>query len=165
MTSIGLIQTTLAQDGSDTLDNLPKHKPRSSFDGDIWTPQIPHNVRLLTRSSKTAGNQKFNPVLNMNFGGPRGCMLGSLTKIIVTMMGIPGLVIGIEFCYSGGKTTFFGSRGGVELLLLVDGPGGERINGVELERTATLGVHSFKVCCLFLRMSFHQIMHIYVWVF
>lgn len=149
MTSIGLIQTPIAHEAPDALGNHLKHKPRSSFDDYIWTPQMPCNVRLLTESLVTPDNQRFNPILNMDFGGPRGFMLSSLSKVVVTMRSNPALVIGIEFFYGSEKTTFFGSRGGVELSFLIDGAGGERISGVKTERTATQGVHSFQVCYLY----------------
>ena len=73
------------------------------------------------------------------------------------MMGNPGLVVEAEFFYSSGETIFFGSRGGVELLFHVDGPGGERINEAELERTVAQGVHSLQVCTHICPTSLYRI--------
>lgn len=43
-------------------------------------------------------------------------------------------IIGIGIIYSG-QTRHFGTTEGTELMFLIDGPGGERIEGVEVMTT------------------------------
>ena len=73
----------------------------------------------------------FTPLLNMDFGGPDGSLLGSLARVVVNMHPIY-LIVGLEFVYCGLESKLYGTRGNLEQSLLIDGAGGERISEVEV---------------------------------
>ncbi|PYH94556.1 hypothetical protein BO71DRAFT_419279 [Aspergillus ellipticus CBS 707.79] len=81
---------------------------RFKIPGPSWKPPF----RDATRSSRPS--RAFAPLNNIDFGGSRGSLLGSLTR----------LAFHIE------KSVLFGSSGGCEISFFVDGSQGERINRI-----------------------------------
>lgn len=68
---------------------------------------------------------RFQPFLNVDFGGIDGSQLGSLTRVVAHMGRFPCLIGGLEFIYSSSKSKCYGSTNLVERSFLVDGAGGE----------------------------------------
>lgn len=72
----------------------------------------------------------FEPLANIDFGGPRGLLLGSLTSLAFHMTSDPDPILGIEISHSDGGSVLFGSSGGCRVSFFVDGPKGERVNQI-----------------------------------
>lgn len=66
---------------------------------------------------------------NIDFGGPRGLLLASLTRLTIHMA--PGYnLMGIEIFDSDGKRVHFGLNGSCEIFLFLNGSKEERVNRV-----------------------------------
>lgn len=72
----------------------------------------------------------FEPLTNIDFGGPRGQLLGSLTRLTFHMTSTPHPIMGIEIFYSDGRSVLFGSNGGCAISCCIDGSKGDHINRV-----------------------------------
>lgn len=72
----------------------------------------------------------FDPLTNADFGGPRGRLLGTLTRITFYMESSPNPLTGIETFYADSSPLLFGSRGGCEIPCFVNGSKGERITQI-----------------------------------
>ncbi|KAI1339365.1 hypothetical protein F5Y15DRAFT_86626 [Xylariaceae sp. FL0016] len=106
---------------------------------ELWNPKFP-NVRPTWHFEAASPTQHFNLCLNMDFGGPGGHLLPSLTRIGLFMGGYPAVFLGMSFAYRDGHETFFGrkeyresvenmaSLQAVKQSFTVDGPNGEIIS-------------------------------------
>lgn len=99
----------------------------------LWIPQVP-KYKTLTISNLEPFQHPpaFEPLLNIDFGGDAGTLLALLTRVTVHMSSYACPISGIEFFYSGKESVLYGNNGGVEMLFVLDGPGGERITSVEV---------------------------------
>lgn len=69
----------------------------------------------------------FEPLTNIDFGGPRGLLLTSLTRLTFHMA--PGYILmEIKIFDPDGKRVNFGSNGSCEISLFVNGSKEERVN-------------------------------------
>jgi hypothetical protein len=97
----------------------------------LWTPHPPRHEDLITSTLlPSQPSRAFEPRINIDFGGSRGLLLGSLTRLVFHMASSPYPLIGIEIFYSDGKSVLFGSNSGCEISFFVNGSNGERINQV-----------------------------------
>ncbi|KAL3462113.1 hypothetical protein BJX64DRAFT_299742 [Aspergillus heterothallicus] len=82
----------------------------------------------------------FDPVLNLDFGGPSGERLAFLTRIVIHILETAPIV-GFTFYYLGDDHSplHFGRHGPMQVSLLIDGPGGEFISSVVVEKTTDDG--------------------------
>ncbi|XHG00078.1 hypothetical protein AWENTII_003549 [Aspergillus wentii] len=98
----------------------------------LWTPYAPgyEDLRISTLLPSLS-DWAFEPLINIDFGGPRGLLLGSLTRLVFHMASYPYPLVGIETSYSDGRTVLFGSNGGCEISFSIDGSKGERINRID----------------------------------
>lgn len=74
----------------------------------------------------------FEPLSNIDFGGPGGRCLMSLIRLDFHMTSYPHPLIGIGYHYADGKSVFFGSTGGCAISIPINGPSGERISGISI---------------------------------
>ncbi|PKY08597.1 hypothetical protein P168DRAFT_323700 [Aspergillus campestris IBT 28561] len=97
----------------------------------LWTPPPPgHENLTIGTILPRQPSQAFEPLINIDFGGPQGVLLGSLTRLAFHMASRPYPLMGIEVSYSDGRYMLFGSRSGCVLSVFVNGPEGERINHI-----------------------------------
>ncbi|KAF9892815.1 hypothetical protein FE257_000404 [Aspergillus nanangensis] len=97
----------------------------------LWKPSIPkHPNWEVSPSFLPWASQSQEPLINMDFGGPGGNLLGSLIGMTVHIKAGYNIV-GITYEYSDRAVTF-GCAAGVGLSFFIDGPGGERITVVKL---------------------------------
>ncbi|KAL3442231.1 hypothetical protein BJX65DRAFT_313013 [Aspergillus insuetus] len=107
----------------------------------MWTPHPPTYEGLTLgplisgRSAQYGGGQEtlVGPLCNMDFGGPDGSLLSSLTRLVFRMEYATPFV-GLECHYRDQPTRIFGdtSSTACELSFLVDGATGERVDRVDL---------------------------------
>jgi hypothetical protein len=107
----------------------------------MWTPHPPTYEGLTLgplvsgRSAQYGGGQDtlVGPLCNMDFGGPGGSLLRSLTRLVFRMEYATPFV-GLECHYRDQPIRVFGdtSPTACELSFLVNGTAGERINCVDL---------------------------------
>ncbi|KAL3469477.1 hypothetical protein BJX99DRAFT_265147 [Aspergillus californicus] len=97
----------------------------------LWMPHPPVNKGLmLTDLLPCRRYRAFEPLTNIDFGGPKGLRLGTLIRLVVYMVKGTCPLIGMEAFYSNGTSTLFGSNLGCGLSLFLSGPKGERINRI-----------------------------------
>lgn len=97
----------------------------------LWTPHPPrHEGVRISSLLPSQPSRAFEPLTNIDFGGPRGLLLGSLTRLALHMASDPHPLIGIEISYSDGRSVLFGSNRGCGISFFVDGSKGERINRI-----------------------------------
>ncbi|OQE10215.1 hypothetical protein PENVUL_c004G08176 [Penicillium vulpinum] len=97
----------------------------------LWMPHPPrHDDLSISILLPSASPRAFEPLTNIDFGGQRGLLLASLTRLTFHMASDPYLFIGIEVSYSDGRSVLFGSNGGCGISFFIDGPKGERINRI-----------------------------------
>ncbi|KAL4888783.1 hypothetical protein BDV59DRAFT_187778 [Aspergillus ambiguus] len=117
----------------------------------LWVPEIPPEKSLMI--SPLSPDLALSPptvLVNIDFGGSGGRLLGLLTKMVVHVRTSPWPITGIEFFYNNGDTRFFGSRGDSEISFYLDGPGGERIHEVcTVNNGLEKGLTGFKVSTTF----------------
>lgn len=116
----------------------------------LWTPRIPIYAGLVLSSLEPQQTgSTFEPLINIDFGGLRGKLLSSLTRMVIYMVGDYSPIIGVRFFYTD-KSVEFGNSGGVALSFLIDGPNGERISDIEMTvgdlQDGIGGIGSLKVC-------------------
>lgn len=88
----------------------------------------------------------FDPLVNVDFGGPQGILLPFLTRIVVHMLAETCPIVGMDFFYTD-RCMRFGSGGATELSFFLDGPAGERITAVEVTaEEPEFGVRGLQVC-------------------
>ncbi|KAF2799429.1 hypothetical protein K505DRAFT_370966 [Melanomma pulvis-pyrius CBS 109.77] len=76
----------------------------------IYASTFPSHDTSITSVPTTPTNQIVNVHLNMDFGGPGGCLLGSLRRIVAIMFGYPKIFLGLDFIYNDGRHSFYGRR-------------------------------------------------------
>lgn len=117
----------------------------------LWTPYPPmyEDVRvspLLPSEPSTT----FEPLSNIDFGGPKGMHLGSVTRLAFHMESFPHPLIGMEIFYYDGKSMLFGSSSGCMISLFVNGPRGERVTELSVlednRDSPAMGLGGLKVC-------------------
>ena len=105
--------------------------PSQGVQSHLWTPHPPRQeYRTISALLPSQPSRAFEPRINIDFGGSRGLLLGSLTRLVFHMASSPYPLIGIEIFYSDGKSVLFGSNSGCEISFFVNGSNGERINQV-----------------------------------
>ena len=103
----------------------------SGVQSHLWTLHPPRQEdRTISALLPSQPSRAFEPRINIDFGGSRGLLLGSLTRLVFHMASSPYPLIGIEIFYSDGKSVLFGSNSGCEISFFVNGSNGERINQV-----------------------------------
>ncbi|KAL3482716.1 hypothetical protein BJX62DRAFT_245610 [Aspergillus germanicus] len=133
-------------DGPDTTHLLQQDINRTSnhleIERCLWTPHPPFykglNLGPLLPVENAAADASANvpgPLLNIDFGGRAGCLLGLLTRIVFCIA--PAMpFVGVECYYQDGTTRSFGDTSSSEIVcqlsFLVDGATGERIERVDL---------------------------------
>lgn len=97
----------------------------------LWTPHPPtHEDLRISTLLPSQSPRAFAPLVNMDFGGAKGQLLGSLTRLTLHMGKTPRPLVGIEIFYSSGGSTLFGSNAGCAISLFINGSKGQRINGI-----------------------------------
>lgn len=97
----------------------------------LWTPHPPRHEDLIIRTLlPSQPSRAFEPRINIDFGGSRGLLLGSLTRLAFHIASSPYPLIGIEIFYSDGKSTFRLQQRLRNLFFGQLGLNGERINQV-----------------------------------
>lgn len=96
----------------------------------LWTPKFPEHKDLFVDSIQPPRSAAF-AVVDVDFGGPNGKYLTSLTRVVLHMMSAEMPIIGMQFFYTN-MSFKFGIGGQTELSFIIDGPGGERIDDVEI---------------------------------
>jgi hypothetical protein len=90
--------------------------------------------------------QTYNPIWNIDFGGPSGEKLSKLTRIVAHMEDETTPLVGLMFDING-EDIMYGNRGRTEVSFIIDGAGGERISKVIYEQASiSLGIWSLEVC-------------------
>ncbi|KAK2764947.1 hypothetical protein FQN54_008646 [Arachnomyces sp. PD_36] len=124
----------------DSEDNFPRSR--------LWVPSIPTNKKLAFSTLEPYKyHRAFDPLVNIDFGGRDGTLLPSLTRIVVHMIPNKSYIIGIDIFYTD-RGVRFGRGDGTEISFFIDGPGGERIVGVELPAQGAVPhweVHSLQI--------------------
>lgn len=97
----------------------------------LWTPYVPkHKNLVFSTLPPDFLPRTFEPLTNIDFGGPRGLLLPFLTPLTFHMAPSRHMLIGIEIFYSDGRCVLFGSNSGCEISMFVNGSKGERVNRV-----------------------------------
>jgi hypothetical protein len=127
----------------------PVKSPSQDVQSQLWIPHAPgHEHLAISTILPFQPSRAFEPRINIDFGGSRGLLLGSLTRLVFHMTSSPYPLIGIEIFYSDEKSVLFGSNGGCEISLFVDGSNGERINQVgilEVNHYSVMGLGGLQV--------------------
>jgi hypothetical protein len=98
----------------------------------LWIPQAPaHQGLTISALEPSQAPRPFDPLINIDFGGPHGVLLASLTRLVVHMVSEFRPIVGLEFVYNN-RSIKFGLGGVAEISALIDGQGGERIINVEV---------------------------------
>ena len=88
----------------------------SGVQSHLWTLHPPRQEdRTISALLPSQPSRAFEPRINIDFGGSRGLLLGSLTRLVFHMASSPYPLIGIEIFYSDGKSVLFGSNSGCEI--------------------------------------------------
>ena len=98
----------------------------------LLPPQSSLNFEPLDNILLPRWSLAFNPLVNFDFGGPKGVSLGCLMRLAFYMRACPFPLVGIEAFYSCGRSRLFGLRDGCVLSIFVNGPAGERINHIRI---------------------------------
>ena len=118
---------------------LSKSIDAQQISSSLWVPDIPNEVDLVM--SKTLPSQPFKvfePLINIDFGGPKGIYLGVFTRITCHMTSNPYPLIGLEIFHADGRSLLYGIAGGCELSFFVNGQTGERIRQVGIVEEKSL---------------------------
>ncbi|KAI5917273.1 hypothetical protein F4810DRAFT_697126 [Camillea tinctor] len=109
----------------------------------LWNPVMPETSHPVVWQNAHFSTQHFDLCLNMDFGGPRGRLLRSLTCINFLMGGFPAVFLGMSFNYEDGTERFYGRKRyrenignlagqrAVRQSFHVNGPRGELITKIE----------------------------------
>lgn len=124
MTSLGVNEGGGWSDGIiiDRLDPQP-----------LWTPSYPRETVALIPKPKEY--HSFGPILNLDFGGPNGERLGKLTRIVMHLHSRLSPFVGVTFYFNDDTCIHFGRQGAMEISSFIDGPGGELISSVMVEKS------------------------------
>ncbi|KAJ5833106.1 hypothetical protein N7474_001417 [Penicillium riverlandense] len=95
----------------------------------LWTSHLPgHEGLRISPLLPSMPSRAFEPLTNIDFGGPRGLFLKSLTRLTFYMASDSYPITGIEIFYSDRRSLLSGTKDGCELSFFLDGSNGERIN-------------------------------------
>jgi hypothetical protein len=112
----------------------------------LWVPDVPRHKRIFSELTPNHLPRSTFALLDIDFGGLQGSLLGLLTRMVVFVSTSPCPIAGMEFFYTDGSTRSFGMRGQSEISFYLDGPGGERISEVIFVDDGTQpGLTGFKV--------------------
>ncbi|CAG8192000.1 unnamed protein product [Penicillium salamii] len=118
--------------------NRPLNEVTDSFDiqSVLWAPHPPSEkyVKCSPLLPLSESPQPFDPLTNIDFGGPKGVHLGRLTRLTFHMAASnsPLPLTGIEIFLSDGHSFLCGSRSDCELSLFIEGSKGERIDRIDI---------------------------------
>ncbi|KAL4811071.1 hypothetical protein BDV18DRAFT_5054 [Aspergillus unguis] len=108
----------------------------------LWTPAYPRETATIRAAQlSTSHNNKFRPILNLDFGGLNGEGLAGLTRIVAHVSENSAPFVGFTFYFVDQSYIHYGLQGSVQVSGLIDGPGGELISSVRIEKS----VKSLKV--------------------
>ncbi|KAL4915861.1 hypothetical protein BDW62DRAFT_203313 [Aspergillus aurantiobrunneus] len=97
----------------------------------LWMPHPPaYDDIEFSALQPSMPTRLFEPLVSIDFGGPGGLLLSSLKRLVFYMGPGTHHVIGLEVFYADGSSFFFGTNWGCELSFPIDGPNGERVNGI-----------------------------------
>ncbi|RDW67299.1 F-box protein [Aspergillus mulundensis] len=97
----------------------------------LWMPCPPLYEKLkISTLQPRQGSLPFEPLHNIDFGGPGGTLLPSLTRLVFHMESQPNPLVGIEIIYNEGHSVLYGRKIGCALSFLIDSVNGERIDQV-----------------------------------
>lgn len=147
LTALGFIEADRDSGPPQGLDGLHLNE-QVTVENTLWTPSIPwHNTSIqVFPTPSTSG--KYQPLLNVDFGGPDGSQLSSLTRIVAHMGRLPYLIAGFEIFYSQFESKLYGNRALVERSFIVDGVNGERIDEAKIQLSVEHvdTIQSIEVC-------------------
>ncbi|RDW93995.1 uncharacterized protein DSM5745_01317 [Aspergillus mulundensis] len=102
----------------------------------VWTPTYPRKTVALAPEPWNPRPDTSSPILNIDFGGPTGERLTRLTRIVSHMVDKSSPFVGLSFYLDDQSFFHFGQRGSMEVSSFIDGPGGELISSIIVERSA-----------------------------
>lgn len=121
------------------LSEIPKSPSNDVIDpfgmqSALWAPHPPseNDLKFSPLLPLSDSSRAFDPLMNIDFGGPKGVRLGLLTRLTFHMTAHPMPLVGIEIFYSDGNSSLYGTRGGCELSFFIDGPKGECIDHIDI---------------------------------
>ncbi|XHG05310.1 hypothetical protein AWENTII_008544 [Aspergillus wentii] len=101
----------------------------------LWMPCQPAKTVLLVPQPVFPSRQKYNVILNIDFGSTGVYNLDKLTRIVAHLGDSQPVFTGLMFEYDLNEPCLlFGKRSDIEISFLIDGPGGERISRVTCEQ-------------------------------
>lgn len=99
----------------------------------LWIPRPPiYDGLQLTPLYPEIEPPRFEPLLNVDFGGPGGAHLSELTGLVGYMGYDPHPLLGMQAVYADGRAVLFGSTRACEVYFTISGPYGERITEVSV---------------------------------
>ncbi|KAJ5702049.1 hypothetical protein N7488_009597 [Penicillium malachiteum] len=100
----------------------------------LWAPCAPNkkSVEISTLLPLSNASRAFEPLMNIEFGGPEGLFVGSVRRITCYMKTGYCPLVGIEIFHSDGRSVLCGTRNGCELSWFLDGANGECIDKVDI---------------------------------
>ncbi|EAU31454.1 predicted protein [Aspergillus terreus NIH2624] len=110
--------------------HFPHCPPVLTVASTLWVPDVPRHKRIFSELTPNHLPRSTFALLDIDFGGLQGSLLGLLTRMVVFVSTSPCPIAGMEFFYTDGSTRSFGMRGQSEISFYLDGPGGERISEV-----------------------------------
>lgn len=128
MTSLGVTE------GGGSLDGIITDRLAAQS---LWTPSYPRETATLVPKPKAQYHcHDFDPtLLNLDFGGPNGERLGKLTRIVMHVHNRLSPFVGATFYFNDETFIHFGRQGLMEISSFIDGPGGELISSVMVEKS------------------------------
>ncbi|PLB44841.1 hypothetical protein P170DRAFT_512974 [Aspergillus steynii IBT 23096] len=119
----------------------------------IWFPYEPSWGVLQASALKPPNSfNTFTPRLHVDFGGPGGVLLNCLTRLSLHIhlshrAFDPWQLAGISFHFLDGGVKTLGLSGGVEISMLIDGPGEERITAFEVSAYIQSRFYRYRRIC------------------
>ncbi|KAK6067086.1 F-box domain-containing protein [Seiridium cupressi] len=94
------------------ISNNPSHTKGGNglAASEIWSPMIPTRLCPKWNSPEAFPPQSFNMCLHVDFGGPNGELIGSLSMVNIFMGESPRVFFGFSFVYDNGTERLFGQR-------------------------------------------------------
>ncbi|KAJ9288696.1 hypothetical protein DTO021C3_3725 [Paecilomyces variotii] len=111
----------------------------------VWTPDYPRASSLIPKPSNLP-YQSYNPILNIDFGGPAGESLGKITRMAAHMEDETAAFVGFTFDYEGNSSVLYGRQGRIEVSFVLNAADGERISEITYEQaSSSIGLWSLQV--------------------
>lgn len=132
----GLDNFKIVSLGLSKISNCPSNEVIKPFhiQSSLWVPCPPSekglNFSPLLPESRLS--RAFEPLTNIDFGGPGGELLRLLTRLTFYMTAGPLPFKGIEIFYADRKPLLYGTRSGCGLSFVIDGSKGEHIDHVSI---------------------------------